>query len=1152
MQCPKCKNQIADGVLRCPNCNLKVRIICPECKKISPMGKKFCDECGYQFFIACPNCKTINLSEAKICRKCNTLLHEEPSAEIEKPISDTVAAPIQKSEEIAKTIEIDSDENKVEEVLAQEVPQEENSIEQTPSEEILAEQPPVEEIPKEENSDEAENSSPEELQKEDFEGYFVSSDEVEISETQLKSIIDKVEEIDKNEIRKAEAQDLIRKKFEKQQETDREEEEQIPPEYIRLDQVEAQKAIIDAIQNPIKKVISLCGKEGLGKSLILKYVYDGLRKNENYICAFGECNALTQITPFGYIQDVLLNICNLSNYCINLDDFIKNNTKAMEAKFFNLNPQEINDLFNFLYPFKGSHFNGITKRRDYTISILKKVFENLTIKSTLIFIIDDFENIDGASFNFLKSILTDENLNEKIKILLTNKYNKIAQACFYDIKDQYLKTNNYANIFLSELNKSQCVSLINSLFGGYIDLPKSIENQIYENSKGASVYIEQACQLLVETGAITVNDEQNFIFNHDFDDYILPFNTYRIIEERISSLEINYPLIVNSLYYAGILGNKFSITRFADILSQFLNINEEDFRQICEYLINQNYISQLSENYFTFKNTSIWHYIYEKAKADENYVEFNKNIYTSLRALTLSNNSIKPLLLQQANEKKEAYAHWEMNSKLSSYIGDTTLYVISLKQQLKISNDIPDIITAQNKIHIYEQMGKILYQLSPNEAINYLSAAIAFYKEETNYNPSRIIELSGFLVQSCKKTGNYTGILEACDVALSAVPSGEYTIEKALIASKKAEALLYLGNCEELINLANTELISIMEDALAKSGLSKIVSDDMIFDIWFETLINLATAYAMQGDKRVFEILSKADDSLYENKIVDDSKTRKILLTKALAYTMRGEIKLSSDTIVTITSKYTEDIDQNSILKIDLMNILNRIISKDYNNIVEEMFQTTTFADNINNLFVKNILKLLLGYVIQTKSKNSGKALDIYNEEIVFFTKEKIATGALLSWYLISDVSLISQGVDYSLDIALKALDVAKGPKINNYIFMVALKSLIADMYIIKGDFEAVKMYLEKAMLIAKNNDLRFMQMLLYQSFAKYNIEMMNIYKDNARDFALAAVDMYNNSIKLAQNLLLTAHENTLKKELTAFNVSCQLNKIELNLNPED
>ena len=1106
MQCPKCKSTIADNALRCPTCNLKVRFVCPECKSINKMGQKICKNCGFEIFKECSTCGAVNVYTAKYCRKCGEDLSIKPAEHV-----------------IAETLPEKTENTAIESIIESQQPEITESVQIKESEE-------------EEN---IKNEVPDEILNAD-DGIIISSEDIDISEEQLKDLFDKVGEIEKNQERKAEVEAEIQRKFEQQDAVSSEEEEYLPPEYIQLNQKDAQTAIVDAIQNPLKRVISLNGKEGYGKSLIIKYVMEALRK-ENYVWALGECNALTQITPFGYLQDSLLNLFKLSNFSANIDDFISNNTKALEAQFFNLNPKEIQDLFNFLYPVRSADFNGILKRKEYTINILKKVFETLSMKSLIIFVIDDFENIDGASFDFLKNIISDEKFNEKIKILIINKYNKIAQGYFYN---KELKQNNFANIFLSGLDKDQSLSLIDTLYGLNIHLPDNIENQIVQNSKGTSAYIEQACLFLNEMGIISSSDGVNIEFNHEYDDYELPNNTYKILEERLKLLEQNNLILVHALYYASLLGNKFSIQQFENVL-QFFRISKEDFQQLCSILINANYLTVFSDNFLAFKNTIVWHYVYERAKTDEKFAEFNSNIYACIEHLTLSNNSLKPLLLQNFDNKKEAFMYWSKNSEYASYLGDTNLYVISLKQQLKIANDITDILSAQERINKYKKMGKILYKLSAKEAINYLSAAIAYYKESASYSPARIIELSAFLVQACKKTGNYLGVIEACDTAINALPDGEFIVEKALITSKKLNALLYIGNCEEIINLSNTELLIVMEEALAKQNISKIVSDTGIFEIWIDTSLCLASAYAIKGDKKCFEVLSKVDDALVTNKIDDVKSKRQILLTKALAHTMRGEVKLSSDILTAITSKYTtEEMEEEYILRWNLINIINKIISKDYKNLVDEMFQITTFADNIDDIFTKNILKLLLGYIIQTRSKNTAKALEIYNDEIVFFSKEKIATGALLCWYLIANASIITQGVDFALDIALKALDVAKGPKINNYLFIIILKRLIADIYMIKHDFEAAKMYLEKAMSIAQNNDLRYLQMLLYHSYAKYNEEMINIYKDNAQEYAQAAIDMYKSSLNLCQNLLLTPYENLIKKDLTSFKVACQLKNI--------
>ena len=1183
MLCPKCKSSISDNVLRCPKCNLKVRIICPHCKSVNIMGQKTCKNCGYMFFINCPICNTVNLSESEFCRKCAEPLKprepEEPQNEvieeltaeinnynespdinenaddfkeqkvltpyIKTPEDDIIIEKFTENEDFGNNL---NDEQEITYVdnLSDEIKNinsEENETEITPETESES---LTETVLETENGTESEIEIVSELPSDEpqktEDDFLISSDNIDITDEQVKDLFDKVDEIEKNKERKKEAEALIQKKFEKQEEIITENEEEIPPEYVQLNQQDAQIAVIEAIQNPMKKIISLNGKEGYGKTLIIRYVREALRK-ENYIWAMGECNALTQITPFGYLQDVLLNLFNLSNFCSNIEDFIKNNTKVLEAQFYNLNAKEINDLLNFLYPYKSSEFNGILKRKDYTTNIIKKVFESMAVKSLVIFVVDDFENIDGASFDFLKNLLEDEKLREKIKLLITNKYNKISQGYFYN-KD--LDHNNYSNIFLAGLENNQCVDLINSLFGQEINIPDNVKEQIFENAKGTSAYIEQACFLLNEAGIIKKGENDKIEYDDKYVNYILPKNTYRILEERINILEKNNSMPVTALYYACLLGNKFSIHQFENVL-QFFKLTKEDFKQLCDFLINTNYLIPLSENYLTFSNTLVWHYLYERAKTEENYITYNNNIYMCVQDLTLSNNSLKPLLLQNSNNKKEAYLEWSKNVELSSYLGDTNLYIISLKQLIKIADNHSGLMSAQERITVLERMGKILYKLNPKEAISYLSASIAYYKESENYSPIKIIELSGFLVQACKKSGDYFGIIESCDAAVEALKDEQHSIEKAIIISKKLKALLYLGNCEEVITLAKTEIIDVMENALAKANSSNIISDEIIFNAWVDTCLNLAYAYAIKGDRKSLEVLSKLDNIINLNKIDNVKYLQQIMITKAFNHTMRGEIKLSADILIRIKSKYsTDEMDEEYILEWNFINIINKIISKDFQNITDEMFKVATFADNIDDGFTKNMLKLLLGYVIRVKSKKAEKALDIYNEEIVYFSKEKIATGALLCWLLISEASMQSKGVDFALDVALKALDVAKGPKVNNYIFIIALKQLIAKIYLLKQDFEASKMYLEKAMAIAKQNDLKFMQMLLYRDFGKYFEEMISLNKDEEINLSNKTAQMYKNAIALCKTLMLTEYEAIALKDYTAFKVSCRLKNIEI------
>ena len=53
MKCPKCKEEIEDNSMYCPNCgdklNLNNTMYCPNCGELTESDKKFCSNCGYNF-----------------------------------------------------------------------------------------------------------------------------------------------------------------------------------------------------------------------------------------------------------------------------------------------------------------------------------------------------------------------------------------------------------------------------------------------------------------------------------------------------------------------------------------------------------------------------------------------------------------------------------------------------------------------------------------------------------------------------------------------------------------------------------------------------------------------------------------------------------------------------------------------------------------------------------------------------------------------------------------------------------------------------------------------------------------------------------------------------------------------------------------------
>ena len=71
-----------------------------------------------------------------------------------------------------------------------------------------------------------------------------------------------------------------------------------------------------------KKIFSLSGEKGIGKSHVLRNAVLKL-KEHNFIWMFGKCTPLTLLTPGGMSQYMILNLYDLPNFCINTAVFKK-------------------------------------------------------------------------------------------------------------------------------------------------------------------------------------------------------------------------------------------------------------------------------------------------------------------------------------------------------------------------------------------------------------------------------------------------------------------------------------------------------------------------------------------------------------------------------------------------------------------------------------------------------------------------------------------------------------------------------------------------------------------------------------------------------------------------------------------------------------
>ncbi len=852
--------------------------------------------------------------------------------------------------------------------------------------------------------------------------------------------------------------------------------------------------LTDGLLSRDKKIFSIAGEKGIGKSSLLKEVKKNLEK-QNFQWCIGKCTPLTQLTPGGVIQDMLLNVFKLPDYCINNEDLQKNALQFFGNEFKFLKQDEISDFINFLYNFKDGNYEDIIINKHRTFDILYRIFSAFVNTGKFVFVIDNFDFIDGFSIEFLSNFFHQEQVWKSLKFIAIYNSPKPVNSYFgfeeYDIKS-YVDIN-LAPLSARELEKSIKMT---SDTGVYVtDREKEV---IIQKSCGNPAYAEQAVSYCFDC---QIADKGFLLFN----------SFSELVKERLDTLKIINKDAHKLLCGAAILGDRLNLALLKDIFGY----KNQEFLDIMSYLVKSNFVRPYNEIYYEFNNLLLWETVLKNITGDSIYFQdINVKIGKALSVFTLNTNAAMAMIAHNLKENRMAFDLWTKTTRLASYVGDINLYVISQKQCLALLNEFNENETLNIRYNISERLGKLLTEYDPEEALEFLPDAVQ--RAKTDNNETREIELLGYLAQCCKKTGNYFGDVECVDNVLKKMKPNQ-ELEAAMVKTTKLASLLDIGNCGEVINLIDNDVLPVLNSFLAKPALDKSIPIGFVYDTWLRTNLLLANALCLQGDNRCFDVLSNLFDIIEKHKINDKLFECKAKLVLAYANTMKGDFALSQELLQDINRMYrTEVMDAETVSRWNLVFIINQFMLKQYDGLREILFDSVTFANNIGDNFTKNILKALLGKILKD-NKQAKRAVEIYNEQVTYFANEKMALGALLSWYLIADATLITENPKNSIEIASQALEIAQNPRINNYFFIVMLKIHLAKAYMELSDFESAKMNLESAMSMAKKYSLDDLLSKIYFVFAKYNQELGTLESSNQTDYLKGAVKMYDKAAEIIQ-----------------------------------
>ena len=882
-------------------------------------------------------------------------------------------------------------------------------------------------------------------------------------------------------------------------------------------QQKVKSRLLEAIKDGETSVITINGDSGCGKNLVLRYAMNEL-KNAKLIWLTGCCTQVSQLSPFGYFQDVLLSFFNINNFCPDTLQLKKNSIRFFKQDFPTLSNTEILDLLNFLYPENLDKYENIYLNKVKMYQVIKKVLLTIVEKIKAVFIIDNFENIDGMSFDFLQELLNDDYILTRCKFIIVSKIIKPGLGC---ISSSKLTPENYIDLTIAPFTKMQVEAQICQY--NDLNVGEDFVDYAYKISSGNPAVTEQLVFLYKD---IKRNKLKSVNYT-SLDD---------IIDARLNILKQEDYSAYRLLLAMSVLGSKF----YPAMLEHFDNMTSQEFERLIEKLVQSGYINQLNNLTFEFKSGDIWKTIVAIVKNDDCFEEILNLLYDTLSMYKQSSIALLGFVVQKLKNEEQAFEVWTLLMKQASYIGDIALYIISQKQALKLIENKHSPYYQKIKKNIYTRVGKLLEPIDYKAAFDYLQKAIMMLDDEDEYEH---IELLGYLASASMKSGNYWGAVECADSVLNKIPE-DMELERTLIKSRQVKPLVKLGNYGQVINLIDTEIMPVFEKYLAKGKNVPVISIRGLYDIWLEIYFEFAEALTFQGDSRMFDIVRLIFDIIEKNQISDNLILCKAHLALALANTIKGDLKTSEKILDDILKEYSLDsMDSFTISRWNFIDILNKFMSRDYDCLYTDLFNVVSYANNVNDNFTKNILKTLLAKMLKDKNETK-KALEILEEQVAYFAKEKVATGVLLSWYLIADIKLVTSGTQFALDIATKALDIAQGPNINNYYFISLFNRLIGEIYMSKQDFESAKVYIEKSIFIAKQFSLENILVNDYILYAKF-------FQELALPKSTLRINYIKQSLKMfqqAKNLSIVQQhphlQKRIKEELSILTSFCKLNGI--------
>lgn len=815
------------------------------------------------------------------------------------------------------------------------------------------------------------------------------------------------------------------------------------------------------------KAIAISGSAGAGKSSIVTNARQALAE-ENIVWLFGQCSKYNDAVPFSYFQDVLKTLFALPAFNIDNDNSSQKIETAMKHHLGEEDLNFINTIKNIILPIPNDDNQSILENKQSTFAALGRLLIRISSKTKTVLVVEDIEDIDRSSYECLKFLIENNILDQNIKLIATHSKNFTLDNFFFA---PVLGEQNSLNYRIKPFEQQEIISMVMNLLGGKDVLPDNIKTQMIENSKGLPLYLEETMLLLMQTGLLQP-EEDRILANPQLDKIKLPETLEQVIQARLESVKNYSQEVFKVICYAALFGPKF----MPAILPPLVVIENKSFQECMQMITANGFFVMFDDFNYLFKHKMIWETVLNFSLEEEDKVNYSLNVANFIEGHTRSSSSITASYFDYANIKEKAFEQWKIATQEAISVGDINVYSTTLTRQIQLLSDIEIPDKEQYEAQICEQLGKINNITRPQESIPYLTKALEYYEKEGNN--IKTLELCSYLSKSCELNADFLGAIECIDKALSMLDES-MVLENALLNFSKLEPLCNLGKFQEVVSVAQKKVLPIVQSAIQESQTIGGLQVEELYQTIVETMLVSSESMALQGNKNgLIEIENIIKQTQNSNM---PEMTMTAYLVKALCVTIQGNATVSEEILEKVKPILLQ-IPNNaeSILYWNFISQLNDVIKGKLPNIKEDLSTLINQSQGTGNYNFLVILRTLLAKAFKDEG-DIERAKHIYYELINFVSRNKLALPSLLLWYLIAELEKDSGNLEEAESIAQKALDVAQKPEINNFVFASLIQQLIGKINLQKGDVETAKMYTEKALKLAIDQNLFALQCFLYK-----------------------------------------------------------------------